>query len=288
MTAISCVPPVLKVSAGMACHVYVDFDGTIAPGDPTDSIFACFADPYWQVIEEDWQQGRASSWETMQRQVALIRATPEALDAFVDTVRIDPGFTEFVRICKDRGATVSVVSDGFDRVVGAVLAKNKLGLPYRANAFTPVGTDRWQLKFPHKQNSCVSRMGNCKCSHQAKGAGALHVMVGDGRSDFCIAEHSHLVLAKARLLDHCREQGLAHVAMTDFHGVNGFMAGWLDRQIQSDRVHMPAVGNRVWIPSRSLPTSGSASRPVSRPDSRADTRPASGSVAGPDRSDGQQ
>ena len=88
MTAISCVPPVLKVSAGMACHVYVDFDGTIAPGDPTDSIFARFADPYWQVIEEEWQQGRASSWETMQRQVALIRATPEALDAFVDTVRI--------------------------------------------------------------------------------------------------------------------------------------------------------------------------------------------------------
>lgn len=265
MTAISCVPTP-KVSAGMSCHVYVDFDGTIAPGDPTDSIFARFADPYWQVIEDEWQQGRSSSWETMQRQVALIRATPEALDAFVDTVRIDPGFPEFVRLCKDRGASVSVVSDGFDRVVSAVLAKNKLDLPYRANAFTPTGTDRWQLKFPHKQNSCVSRMGNCKCSHRAPGASALHVMVGDGRSDFCIAEHSHLVLAKGRLIEHCRDQGLPHVSMTDFNGVTGFMAGWLDHQIQHARARAPAAANRdinrVWTNARTSGASGGASGPA--------------------------
>jgi 2-hydroxy-3-keto-5-methylthiopentenyl-1-phosphate phosphatase len=242
----------------MSCHVYIDFDGTIAPGDPTDSIFARFADPYWQVIEEEWQQGRSSSWETMQRQVALIRATPNELDAFVDTVRIDPGFPEFVRICKSRGAAVTVVSDGFDRVVGAVLAKAGLDLPYRANAFTPVGTDRWQLKFPHKQNSCVSRMGNCKCSHQAAGPNALHVMVGDGRSDFCIAEHSHLVLAKGRLIDHCRDQGLPHVVMADFKAVNGVLAGWLDDQLLKTRTRAPAAARGAWVPSHTTGASGPA------------------------------
>jgi 2-hydroxy-3-keto-5-methylthiopentenyl-1-phosphate phosphatase len=233
----------------MACHVYVDFDGTIAPDDPTDSIFAQFADPYWRVIEEEWQQGRASSWETMQRQVALIRATPAALDAFVSTMRIDPGFTEFVRVCKSRGAGITVVSDGLDRVVAAVLAKANLNIPFRANALTAVGDDRWQLKFPHKKNSCVSRMGNCKCSHQVASDGALHVMVGDGRSDFCIAEHSHLVLAKGRLIDHCRDQGLPHVAMTDFRGVTGFMAGWLDHQLQTSRARTTAAAGRVWEPA---------------------------------------
>jgi hypothetical protein len=29
----------------MRCRVYVDFDGTIAPDDPTDALFARFADP---------------------------------------------------------------------------------------------------------------------------------------------------------------------------------------------------------------------------------------------------
>jgi 2-hydroxy-3-keto-5-methylthiopentenyl-1-phosphate phosphatase len=250
----ACVPfflvRALEVNVSMSCHVYVDFDGTIAPDDPTDSIFGRFADPYWQVIEEEWQQGRASSLETMQRQVALIQATPEALDAFVATVRIDPGFPEFVRVCKSRGASVSVVSDGFDRVVGAVLAKAGLNIPYRANAFTPVGSDRWQLKFPHKKNSCISRMGNCKCSHQATTAGALHVMVGDGRSDFCIAEHSHLVLAKGRLIDHCRDQGLPHVTMIDFKGVTGFMAGWLDHQLHQTRPRVSAGAGRGKEPGR--------------------------------------
>jgi 2-hydroxy-3-keto-5-methylthiopentenyl-1-phosphate phosphatase len=242
----------------MSCHVYVDFDGTIAPGDPTDSIFARFADPYWQVIEEEWQQGRSSSWETMQRQVALIRAKPETLDAFVDTVRIDPGFPEFVRVCKSRGATVTVVSDGFDRVVEAVLAKAGLNLPFRANALAHVESDRWQLKFPHRQNTCVSRMGNCKCSHQVRVPDALHVMVGDGRSDFCIAEHSHLVLAKGRLIDHCRDQGLPHVAMSDFKGVTGFLAGWLDHQIQNARVRSPKAPARNWQPSQFSGASGPA------------------------------
>jgi 2-hydroxy-3-keto-5-methylthiopentenyl-1-phosphate phosphatase len=247
----------------MSCHVYVDFDGTIAPDDPTDSIFAKFADPYWRVIEDEWQQGRASSWETMQRQVALIRATPDELDAYVASMRIDPGFRDFVRVCSSRGASITVVSDGLDRVVGAVLANAGLDLPYRANALTPVGDNRWQLKFPHKKNSCISRMGNCKCSHQASAADALHVMVGDGRSDFCIAEHSHLVLAKGRLIDHCREQSLPHVAMTDFKGVTGFMAGWLDHHIETARVRPVAASYkpsaRAWSPGTvgtAAPTSG--------------------------------
>ena len=80
--------------------VYVDFDGTIAPSDPTDTLFDRFCDPSWRDIELDWQQGRRTARECMARQVDLLRATPEAMDQLLRSVRIDPSFHDFVDLCR--------------------------------------------------------------------------------------------------------------------------------------------------------------------------------------------
>jgi len=73
----------------MRVSVYVDFDGTIAPDEPTDALFDCFADPAWREIEKEWQNGATSSRDCMERQIALLRATPDAVDAFLETVTVD-------------------------------------------------------------------------------------------------------------------------------------------------------------------------------------------------------
>jgi len=210
----------------MTCDVYVDFDGTIAPCDPTDRLFDRFADPYWRVIEAEWQAGGQTSRDCMQRQVALLRATPEALDAFLAGVRIDPEFPDFVRLCAARGCNVLVVSDGLDRVVSTVLARAGLDLPFVANRLEWQGGDRWALKFPHARGDCRSRMGNCKCGHLSSDHGRLQVLVGDGRSDFCLSERSHLVLAKGRLAEHCRREASPHVAIRDFADATQFLGFW--------------------------------------------------------------
>ena len=77
--------------------VFVDFDGTIAPDDPTDTLFARFADPYWLEIEAEWQKGLITSSEAMARQVGLIRATPEDISEFLAGIRIDPDFPDHAR-----------------------------------------------------------------------------------------------------------------------------------------------------------------------------------------------
>jgi len=213
--------------------VYVDFDGTIAPTDPTDTLFDTFCDPSWRDIEREWQHGRRTSRECMAQQVDLLRATPEAIDRLLHTVAIDPQFPRFVALCRRWGLRVVVLSDGMDRVVGRVLRAAGMDLPYFANRLEWLGDDRWKLAFPFARSGCTASLGNCKCSHRPRGAHrALEIMVGDGRSDFCIAESSQLVLAKGQLAVHCRSENLPHWPIQDFSDATMFLSDWLARNVR--------------------------------------------------------
>lgn len=209
------------------CQVLIDFDGTIAPDDPTDRLLERFADPSWREVEEAWQSGRISSRECMQRQVELMRARPDEVDAAIAAVRIDPGFPDFLKFCWSRGVQAMVVSDGFDRVVRAVLAAAGLPIPFYANKLEPVGGDRWRLGFPHSQPRCRVGSANCKCSHGIGSTSRRIVAVGDGRSDFCMSTRADLVIAKGTLAAFCRGRGIAHRTFTNFHEVQAHLAAWL-------------------------------------------------------------
>jgi 2,3-diketo-5-methylthio-1-phosphopentane phosphatase len=210
-------------------QVLVDFDGTVAPDDPTDRLFARFADPSWRVIEQDWQGGLISSRECMARQVELLRATPEALDAEIRTIRLDPGFPIFLEFCRRHGAEVKIVSDGFDRVVSAALRRARLSVPFFANKLEWQGGDRWRLAFPHAQSDCRVSGANCKCSHAQRPYQSPRVVVGDGRSDFCMSAGADYVIAKGTLADHCRSCGQAYAPFANFHDVTARLSAWLAR-----------------------------------------------------------
>jgi len=214
----------------VAREVLVDFDGTIACDDPTDRLFERFADPFWRVIEKAWQEGRISSRECMRRQVELLRVSPKALDEQIQHVRIDPGFDPFLQFCRRHSAEVKIVSDGFDRVVGAVLASAGLDVPFFANKLEWQGGDRWRLAFPHGSRSCRVDAANCKCSHARSPCQHPWAVVGDGRSDFCMAGRAEHVVAKGSLADFCRHRGLPHATFADFHDVTEALSAWLLRE----------------------------------------------------------
>ena len=170
----------------------------------------------------------------MERQIDLIRARPEELDAFLAGVRIDPDFAAFVDICRRNAARVTVVSDGLDRSVRTVLKAAKLDLPFFANRLEWLGKDRWRLAFPHAKDDCVALMGNCKCAVARGPASTVRIMIGDGRSDFCIASSAHFVLAKSQLLEHCRKNDLPHMAFRSFAEANRIIAQWFAQQGKSE------------------------------------------------------
>jgi 2-hydroxy-3-keto-5-methylthiopentenyl-1-phosphate phosphatase len=210
------------------CHVFVDFDGTIASLDTTDLLLERFAAPAWRQIEEDWKAGLIGSRECLVRQIDLVRATPAELDNFIADIAIDPHFPGFIDLCLEQGHDVTVVSDGLDRTVAAVLKRHELDLPFYANRLESRGGDRWRLRFPHARSDCKSLSGNCKCQFTEGIRLDLRLVVGDGRSDFCIARRADLVLAKSALLPHCVENGLPVHAFETFEDAADILAGWLD------------------------------------------------------------
>lgn len=209
----------------------VDFDGTIAPTDTTDLLLERFAEPEWHDIEDDWKAGRIGSRECLVRQIDLVRATPAEMDAFVDSIDIDPGFSRFVDFVQHLGYPIAVVSDGLDRTISSVLDRNGIDIDYFANRLEWRGGDRWHLLFPHARSDCSTLSGNCKCAFAEGQPRQLKVLVGDGRSDFCLAGRADLVLAKDGLLNHCRNNDLPHIAFDDFNQATTLFARWLAEHV---------------------------------------------------------
>ena len=201
----------------MAWRVFIDFDGTIAVPDTTDLVLERFADPAWLEVEALWKAGLIGSRECMVRQVGMIRATRAELDAFVETLQVDPGFCAFIADCKARGLEIKVVSDGMDRVVKSVLERIGHGdLPVAANALAYLGGGRWELTSPHAGAGCRSASGTCKCAVAANMGAGFDLLIGVGRSDRCLSEEVDFVFAKDSLVRHCRDNAVPHVAFEGF------------------------------------------------------------------------
>lgn len=212
------------------CHVFVDFDGTIVPQDATDTLLERFAEPSWLEVEAEWKAGKIGSRECLSRQAALIRATPAELDAAIADISVDPGFAGFVAFCQSKQIGISVLSDGFDRAVKGVLRRAGIELHSAANHLAHRGENRWELEFPFRKQACISDSGNCKCA-AAMGIGApATIMVGDGRSDFCVSARTTFVLAKGALARHCETNNIPHGRFEVFDEATQLLTAWLGEQ----------------------------------------------------------
>lgn len=200
-------------------NVVCDFDGTIALEDVTDSLLDKFADASWKDIEQQWLSGRFGSRECMARQVALVHASREEIDDYLDTVKIDPFFASFVAHCEQApNVALTIVSDGIDYAVRRILDHYALSrLRIRANTLVSLPDNRYRLDFPYAAAQCAAQAGTCKCSIAL--GWPTTIVIGDGTSDFCVASRADFVFAKDRLLAFCQAKGLAHLPFGSFFDI---------------------------------------------------------------------
>jgi 2-hydroxy-3-keto-5-methylthiopentenyl-1-phosphate phosphatase len=205
----------------MALKVLCDFDGTITKVDTADTIFSRFAAPAWHDIERLWEAGEIGSAECMRRQTELLDVTLAELDEALDELEIDPTFPAFNAFCQAEGIELIVVSDGIDYFIRRILQRAGLPrLPVRANRLIQRGQRRFSLGHPHKVHDCASGAGTCKCAPAAAERGSHRtVLIGDGRSDFCVAHEADVVFAKKSLLRYTHEQDITAFEYNTFADV---------------------------------------------------------------------
>jgi 2-hydroxy-3-keto-5-methylthiopentenyl-1-phosphate phosphatase len=214
---------------GAIMRAYCDFDGTIAVIDVTDAVLDQFASPEWREIERDWEEGLIDACQCMAAQVALIKAPLNEIDAFLDTVEIDPGFKDFVSWCERNVVSMTIVSDGVDRFIRRILSNHGLDhldvvanrLYVEQRQYRP----QYRLEAPYKWSACDAGLGVCKCAVVA--AQSPYMYVGDGRSDFCVSECADMVFAKHKLAAHCVRKAIPFFPYTTFKDVQALATATL-------------------------------------------------------------
>lgn len=207
----------------------IDFDGTLSPDDTVDKLLEIHASSSWEDLEEDWLAGRISALECMRAQIGLVQADRISLEIFFQKIRLDPHFRAFWQHVREF-AYVAIVSDGLDYAIQTALKGADLSdLPIFANRLNFVAPDRLSLSFPHQKSDCQGGNGVCKCAvatQLALSHGGPVVLVGDGKSDACLASVADVVFAKNSLVKHCMDRSIPFIEFTDFSEVLSAVRTW--------------------------------------------------------------
>ncbi len=213
----------------------IDFDGTLSVRDTVDAMLEKFAPPEWEDVEQEWLDGHITAVQCMQKQLRMVRADHVALENFFRGIQLDATFVPFYKHVS-QFAKVAVVSDGLDHAIKVAMKNAALPeLPVYANKlhFVPDGID---LSWPHKNANCKGGNGVCKCAvaRELSGGDRRVVLVGDGKSDACLAGEADVVFAKGSLIKHCEKNNIPHFKFQTFADVLAKVRSWQQQAPQQN------------------------------------------------------
>jgi 2-hydroxy-3-keto-5-methylthiopentenyl-1-phosphate phosphatase len=237
-------PPVRPLLPGEPpLAILVDYDGTVALTDVSDTVMAEHVPGIWEVEVAAYDAGRMGSRRLMELEMELIDAPPAALLATAAAQPHDPGFVPFVRRAQKAGIPVEIVSDGFGFFIEPALV----------TARTTFQGRRASIAFPNGHPTCLV-CGTCKrnrvLDHQV--AGRAVVFIGDGESDRYAAGYSDVVWAKRSLERICLEAGWPFQRWTEFGEIETWLeatlAAWRadPATLPSPRGHPYFCGPEAW------------------------------------------
>lgn len=253
-------PPPLLLPGQPPIAILVDYDGTVALTDVSDTIMYEYVQGAWEDLVAKYDEGILGSRDLMTWEMSLVDTEPDRLLATAAAQPHDPGFAPFVRRALAAGIPVEVVSDGFGFFIPQALEILGVpGLPI-ATANTTFSRGRAAIEFPNGHPDCLV-CGTCKRSrvlaHQA--AGRAVVFIGDGESDRYAAGYSDVVFAKRSLVTICRRNGWPWRDWTTFAEIDDWLAATI-RAWAADPASVPAptarpyfCGPEAWGPGHHNP-----------------------------------
>jgi 2-hydroxy-3-keto-5-methylthiopentenyl-1-phosphate phosphatase len=225
------VPPLVPGAPPLA--ILVDYDGTIALTDVSDTVMAEHVPGAWETEVAAYDAGRMGSRRLMELEMSLVNVPSAALLTTAAAQPHDPGFVPFVRRAQAAGVPVEIVSDGFGFFIAPALEALGVGDLPVVTALTTFEGRRARIDFPNGNPTCLV-CGTCKrnrvLAHRA--AGRAVVFIGDGESDRYAAGYSDVVWAKRSLVRICLEAGWEFRRWTEFREIET----WLEETLAAWRV----------------------------------------------------
>lgn len=203
--------------------VITDFDGTITEKDTLYTFFKTYASDGWKDVEQMWVSGLIGSKECLIKEFNLVpNLNKKLVDDFIKTVKIDRYFKDFVKKLNKQNIKIFVVSDGVDYFIENVFKTCDIkGISVVANHGT-FSDNEFSLTFPNENSNCIKNSGTCKCKilESFKAEYDKIIYIGDGVSDFCVADKSDILFAKSKLVEYCKNNGIAHIDFENFKNIS--------------------------------------------------------------------
>jgi 2-hydroxy-3-keto-5-methylthiopentenyl-1-phosphate phosphatase len=245
------VPPLRPGDPPLA--ILVDYDGTIALTDVSDTVMAEFVHGDWEQEVVAYDAGLIGSRRLMTLEMAMVDTDTDALFEVAAAQPHDAGFVPFARRAMAAGIPVEVVSDGFGFFIEPALVALGVGEIPVVTARTTFQGRKARIDYPNGHPTCLV-CGTCKrqrvLEHQA--AGRAVVFIGDGESDRYAAGYSDVVFAKRSLVRICLEAGWPFQRWTEFVEIDAWLSATLDAW-RADPASLPAptprpffCGPEVW------------------------------------------
>ena len=197
--------------------IYCDFDGTITEKDVVNSFFEIYAPPKWLEYEKLWTEGKITSQENAIKQVALLpEITKKQLDEFIDNIKLDEYFLDFIKFTKSKNIKFTILSDGFDLFIQKTLEKYNISdIQFYANHII-YENNKFKIEFPYHSTTCDIGAGMCKCEKVKE---QTFCYIGDGTSDRCIAQKANLLFATKNLQKYCEKNLINYYPFKSFRNI---------------------------------------------------------------------
>ncbi|MCX7879760.1 MAG: MtnX-like HAD-IB family phosphatase [Ignavibacteria bacterium] len=204
-------------------HIFSDFDGTITNFDVGIEIFRKFGtlEPYYSQLSNG-QLHIKEFWKLAFNEIPSTITLNEICNFVAETVEIDQHFNEFIEFCIQKEIKFEILSDGFDFYIKTVLNKIiKKDIPFWSNTITKENGTYLPI-FTFASESCECKnVGSCKRNIALSNLAndEILVYIGDGYSDFCMADYSDIVFAKKILARYCNEKKIPHFPYKTFNDI---------------------------------------------------------------------
>ena len=204
--------------------VLCDFDGTATPHIVIDMLYHRFAAPCWLEITQRWSRGEISTQEEIQSCFATISATRAEMEAFLDSIPLDPGFPSLLDFCRRRGYRFAIVSDRLSWYIKYILDQHGIRDVTIYASEIRFEADRFRFSFPwYSPDTPLRSTSKSAIVRRYQAEDFEVVFIGDGLSDIDAVEVADVVYARNGLMEHCREQAIPAIEISNLSDV---LAQW--------------------------------------------------------------